>query len=98
HHRPTAWTVFGESRAILAGDALQTLSIEVLDGRPLATALVARATQRTIAGQALDLSLEGRWAATVDECLAMIAGKTAAILSCSRSWSTPTSNLAPAWS
>jgi geranylgeranyl diphosphate synthase type I len=82
HHRPTAWTVFGESRAILAGDALQTLSIEVLsDVR--AVALVAGTTQRMIAGQALDLGLEGRWDATVDECLAMIAGKTAALLSCS---------------
>jgi geranylgeranyl diphosphate synthase type I len=82
HHRPTAWTVYGESRAILAGDALQTLSIEVLDD-VRAIALVAGATQRMIAGQALDLGLEGRWDATVDECLEMIAGKTAALLSCS---------------
>lgn len=82
HHRPTAWTVYGESRAILAGDALQTLSIEVLDDAR-AIALVAGATQRMIAGQALDLGLEGRWEATVDECLQMIAGKTAALLSCS---------------
>ena len=83
HHRATAWTVFGESRAILAGDALQTLSIEVLAGQPRAAALVAGATQRMIAGQALDLGLEGRWDATVDECLEMIAGKTAALLACS---------------
>ena len=82
HHRPTAWTVYGESRAILAGDALQTLSIEVLDDAG-AIALVAGATQRMIAGQALDLRLEGRWDATVEECLEMIAGKTAALLSCS---------------
>jgi geranylgeranyl diphosphate synthase, type I len=82
HHRPTAWTVFGESRAILAGDALQTLSVEVLsDAR--AVAFVAGATQRMIAGQALDLGLEGRWDATVEECLQMISGKTAALLSCS---------------
>ena len=82
HHRPTAWTVYGESRAILAGDALQTLSIEVLSDIR-AVALVADATQRMIAGQALDLGLEGRWNATVEECLNMIAGKTAALLSCS---------------
>jgi geranylgeranyl diphosphate synthase, type I len=82
HHRPTAWTVFGESRAILAGDALQTLSIEVL-GDARAVGMVARATQRMIAGQALDLGLEGRWDATVEECQNMIAGKTAALLSCS---------------
>lgn len=82
HHRPTAWTVFGESRAILAGDALQTLSIEVLTD-PRAVAMVAGATQRMIAGQALDLGLENRWDATVEECLEMISGKTAALLSCS---------------
>jgi geranylgeranyl diphosphate synthase type I len=82
HHRPTAWTVYGESRAILAGDALQTLSIQVLDDLR-AVAMVAGATQRMIAGQALDLGLEGRMDATVDECLRMIAGKTAALLSCS---------------
>lgn len=82
HHRPTAWTVYGESRAILAGDALQTLSVEVLS-EPRAIRVVANATQRMIAGQALDLGLEGRGDATVAECQEMIAGKTAALLSCS---------------
>jgi geranylgeranyl diphosphate synthase type I len=88
HHRPAAWTVFGESRAILAGDALSTLSIEVLVAKPgeervRAAALVADATARMIAGQSLDLALEGRTDATVAECLEMISGKTAALLSCS---------------
>lgn len=88
HHRPAAWTVFGESRAILAGDALSTLSLEVLLGDPSderlrAAALVAQATARMIAGQSLDLALEGRTDATVAECLEMISGKTAALLSCS---------------
>ena len=52
------------------------VSIEVLsDAR--AIAMVAGATQRMIAGQALDLGLEGRWDATVAESLDMIAGKNA---------------------
>ena len=88
HHRATAWTVFGESRAILAGDALSTLSLEVLVEKPgeervRAAALVADATARMIAGQAQDLALEGKPGVTVAECLEMISGKTAALLSCS---------------
>ena len=88
HHRPAAWSVFGESRAILAGDALSTLSIDVLmikpgEERVRAVALVADATASMIAGQSRDLALEGRTDATVAECLEMIEGKTAALLSCS---------------
>ena len=30
HHRPTAWTVFGDARAIVAGDALANLANQVL--------------------------------------------------------------------
>jgi geranylgeranyl diphosphate synthase type I len=87
HHRATAWTMFGEPRAILAGDALVNLSIEVLLERPTpervrAAALLSRATARMIDGQAQDLALEGRPDVTVDECLSMISAKTAALLSC----------------
>jgi geranylgeranyl diphosphate synthase, type I len=88
HHRPTAWTVFGEARAILAGDALSTLSLQVLLERPgkervRAAALVAEATAHMISGQAQDLALEGKPGVTVAECLEMISRKTAALLSCS---------------
>ena len=88
HHRPTAWTVFGEARAMLAGDALATLSLQVLLDEPTpermqAAALVAHATQRMIDGQSQDLRLEGRADVTLDECLAMLSAKTAALLSCS---------------
>jgi geranylgeranyl diphosphate synthase type I len=87
HHRPTAWTLFGEDRAILTGDALVTLSVQVLlesptDERVRAAALLTDATARMIDGQAQDLALEGRLDVTVEECLAMISGKTAALLSC----------------
>jgi geranylgeranyl diphosphate synthase type I len=88
HHRATAWTVFGEAQAILAGDALSTLSLQVLLERPSpdrlrAAALLAEATQRMIDGQAQDLALEGRWDVTLDECLTMLSAKTGALLSCS---------------
>jgi geranylgeranyl diphosphate synthase type I len=90
HHRATAWTVFGESRAMLAGDALATLSLEVLLDAPTpermrAGALVAAATQRMIAGQSRDLALEGRADVTLDECVAMLSAKTAALLACASS-------------
>jgi geranylgeranyl diphosphate synthase, type I len=87
HHRPAAWTVFGEARAILAGDALATLSLQVLIDRPTpererAAAAVAEATQRMIGGQAKDLALEGRADVTLEECLEMLSAKTGALLVC----------------
>jgi geranylgeranyl diphosphate synthase type I len=87
HHRPTAWTVFGEPRAILAGDALVNLSTQVLLRRPgeerrRAAALLADATARMISGQAEDMAREGRLDVSVEECVAMHAAKTGALLSC----------------
>jgi geranylgeranyl diphosphate synthase type I len=88
HHRATAWTVFGEARAILAGDALATLALQVLlepaagAERVHAAALLASSTQCMIAGQSQDLALEGRPDVTLDECLEMLSAKTAALLSC----------------
>jgi geranylgeranyl diphosphate synthase, type I len=88
HHRPTAWTVFGESAAILAGDALLTLAQEVLleDGVPggyWAARSLSTATQRLIAGQTADLDFEQRNDVTVDECMEMASDKTAALFACS---------------
>jgi geranylgeranyl diphosphate synthase type I len=85
HHRATAWTVFGESRAMLAGDALATLSLQVLLESPTpertrAAALVAEATLRMIDGQSRDLALEGRADVTLEECVGMLSAKTAALL------------------
>ncbi|MDL4774881.1 MULTISPECIES: polyprenyl synthetase family protein [Thermomonosporaceae] len=87
-HRPAAWTVFGEPAAILAGDALLALAAEVLleapgPGATAAAHAMAAATRRLIAGQALDLDFESRRQIGLDECLAMSADKTAALLACS---------------
>ena len=86
-HRPAAWTVFGRSAAILAGDALLTLAAELLlepgtPGCARAARHLANATQRLIAGQALDLEFERRDDVTLDECLLMSAWKTGSLLDC----------------
>jgi geranylgeranyl diphosphate synthase, type I len=87
HHRPSAWTVFGESRAILAGDALLTLAARVLLDDPApervrAAGALLDATARLIDGQSQDLALEGRLDVSLDEYVSMISAKTAALLSC----------------
>lgn len=89
-HRPTAWTVFGSSAAVLAGDALLSLGTELLlaDGEVGAAAAAREllaATAQLIAGQSADLDFEHRMDVTLDECLAMAAGKTGALMACSAS-------------
>lgn len=87
-HRPTAWTVFGSSSAILAGDALLTLAEEILledgsTGGYWAGRCLTAATQRLIAGQTADLEFERRAEVSLDESLTMANDKTAALLACS---------------
>jgi geranylgeranyl diphosphate synthase type I len=86
-HRPTAWTVYGIEQALLAGCALHTLAFEVLARRGAAAAQAALAggVQVLIAGQSDDLYLADRQDVTVDQCLAMEAGKTASLLAASAS-------------
>jgi geranylgeranyl diphosphate synthase type I len=86
-HRPAAWTVFGGPAAILAGDALLVLAHELtIADRTPGSVRAARslfdATQRLIAGQALDLQFEQRGDVTLKECRQMSAYKTASLLSC----------------
>lgn len=86
-HRPTAWTVFGVSSAVLAGDALLTAAVDHLLAQPVAGApraarCLTRATQQLISGQAADLEFEDRGDVTLDECVAMAENKTAALISC----------------
>ncbi|MDR7299982.1 polyprenyl synthetase family protein [Haloactinomyces albus] len=89
-HRPTAWTVFGRSAALLAGDALLALSTDMLLEDPSPQAVdaarsLSTAISRLIAGQAADLDFEQRMDVTLDECRTMVAGKTGALLGCSAS-------------
>ncbi|GAA4236443.1 polyprenyl synthetase family protein [Actinomadura meridiana] len=89
-HRPAAWTVFGPSAAILGGDALLALSEELLldeqtRGSHWAARALTAATQRLIAGQALDIGFEQRDDVTIEECLTMAGDKTGALLACASS-------------
>lgn len=90
-HRPAAWTVFGAERAILAGDSLAALALEVVlaaehqPGRAAAAALLAGATRRMVAGQAADVAFETAPAVSLDESLAMVADKTGALVECAAS-------------
>jgi geranylgeranyl diphosphate synthase, type I len=87
-HRPTVWSVWSPSTAILLGDALLALAQEVLAevGTPRAaraTALLGQTTRELVRGQVLDLEFERRQDVTLAECLDMSAAKTSALLSTS---------------
>ncbi len=92
-HRTTVWKIWGEPQAINAGDgmfalahlALQRLSEKGLpDDRVLAACRVFDQTCLALCeGQYLDMSFEDRLDVDVDQYLAMIRRKTAALLSCS---------------
>ena len=89
-HRPTVWSRFGTSSAILAGDALLALANEVLaetasPNVPWALRCLNATTRRLIAGQTADLAFESRHDVDLDECLRMAGDKTSALLSCAAS-------------
>ncbi|MGW2783351.1 family 2 encapsulin nanocompartment cargo protein polyprenyl transferase [Streptomyces populi] len=86
-HRPTAWTVFGDADAILAGDALQALALRMLaeDPHPASSAAAARLAGCVVelcAGQHTDTAMEklGPGEITLDECLATAEAKTGALI------------------
>lgn len=87
-HRPTVWRVWGTAGAVLGGDALAALAIEVLlevpgAGGADAARLLARATSDLIRGQVQDVSFERRPEIGVEQVLAMAEAKTGALLSAS---------------
>ncbi|WP_242884482.1 family 2 encapsulin nanocompartment cargo protein polyprenyl transferase [Actinomadura litoris] len=82
-HRPTAWSVFGVNAAILAGDALLAAAFEALAAGPAPAAgvrVLSRAVLDLVEGQSADLAFENRADVTLEECLAMAAHKTGALL------------------
>lgn len=87
-HRPTVWRAWGTAGAVLAGDALAALAIEVLLDIPGSTGaaaarLLTRATSDLIRGQVEDVSFEGNPDIGVESVLAMADAKTGALLSAS---------------
>lgn len=92
-HRPTLWTVVGPAQAINAGDAMFTLArlaLARLSEREVPPLRVLRAFYlfdqtclRLTEGQHLDMSFETRAHVSTADYLAMIGGKTAALLAAS---------------
>ncbi|MBI3979407.1 MAG: polyprenyl synthetase family protein [Chloroflexi bacterium] len=90
HGRPTIWKLWGIAQAINAGDALFALAHRALAGLPAqgvsadvalqALAALDATTIRLCAGQTMDLDFQHRTTVTVDDYLAMAAGKTGALL------------------
>ncbi|MEW1653757.1 polyprenyl synthetase family protein [Streptomyces sp. NPDC093707] len=81
----TVWSVFGSAQAVLTGDALLVLALDVLAQRcPANGAATLRelceALLELVAGQGADISFEARHDVDLDECLAMADGKTAGLL------------------
>jgi geranylgeranyl diphosphate synthase type I len=89
-HRATAWAVFGVPLALLTGDALLALAVEVVaesdaPGRADAQAALLTAVQDLVRGQVDDIELEGRLDTELVDVLRMEADKTSALLACSAS-------------
>jgi geranylgeranyl diphosphate synthase type I len=90
HGKPTVWALWGKEQAINAGDAAHLLSSQAVLG--LAdTGYSAETTVQAhrlltdtglllATGQAQDMGFETRMDVTVEEYLAMIAGKTGALI------------------
>lgn len=94
HGRETVWAVYGLGHGVNAGDAVGALAQLALG--PVAASLgaeaafamsadLAAANLRMCEGQSLDLAFESGEHAPVEAYLDMIAGKTAALFSCSAS-------------
>lgn len=84
-HRPTVWALYGVGQAIITGDALFALAVQLLLERGpaggTAAAELVRATASMIDGQADDMAFEARLDVSVDDCLRMEGHKTGALLS-----------------
>ncbi|MFJ8430767.1 polyprenyl synthetase family protein [Kitasatospora sp. NPDC094019] len=95
-HREAAWRVFGPSAAARSADGLLLTVLDVLVdgdedgevdgagddvGREASAALLATLVDLAV-GESLDLAFEGRARVGPDECLEMVAAKTASLFSC----------------
>ncbi|MGP3966198.1 polyprenyl synthetase family protein [Streptomyces sp. 6N223] len=87
-HRDTVWKAHGPAQAILVGDALYALALEVIlragdESAARAARLLTDASRRLIDGQAQDITFEHRERVSVEECREMEGNKTGALLACS---------------
>lgn len=85
-HRPTVWAVYGVGSAIVTGDAMQLLAMQLLLERAGTGIDAARvlldATATMIEGEADDIAFETDPDVSLDRCLQMAAAKTGALLGC----------------
>jgi geranylgeranyl diphosphate synthase type I len=81
-HRQTAWSVFGQPDALMAGDALLALAFTLLGDTRAAHRRLAECVIELCEGQHLDCAFESRTDITLFECLAMAHAKTGALLGC----------------
>ncbi|MEV6976199.1 polyprenyl synthetase family protein, partial [Kitasatospora sp. NPDC093806] len=87
-HRAAAWQVFGAASATRAADALLLLAFEAFSGgsgdprlAPEAAEALLDTLIRLAVGEGLDVLFEQRSRVGVEECLEMVAGKTASLFS-----------------
>ncbi|MEV3993823.1 polyprenyl synthetase family protein [Streptomyces sp. NPDC049837] len=93
--RPTVWALYGDAQAVLTGDALLVVAMEVLSGSPRAVQELCDALLALVGGQAADLAFETRDDVTLYESLEMAAGKTAALLAGACALGAHTAGVAP---
>lgn len=92
HHRPTLWRVWGEGKAIVAGNALRGVADASVEGMVAAgaepaqaldvAALLTEAHLEMIEGQYLDVAYEDRAEVGLQQYLVMISRKTGALIRC----------------
>jgi geranylgeranyl diphosphate synthase, type I len=81
-HRETVWWRYGMPKAILAGDALLALAMDLLAPHPGAVSILSAAVREMAHGQCVDLAFEEREEVSVEECLLVAGARTAALLRC----------------
>ncbi|WNV85432.1 polyprenyl synthetase family protein [Umezawaea sp. Da 62-37] len=85
--RPAAWKVFGADLAILAGDALQALGMQVVvddpgPGRAEISSAFAEALRLVLAGQSREFTVRLGPGASIAEYNRIVEEKTSALLEC----------------
>jgi geranylgeranyl diphosphate synthase, type I len=84
--RPAAWKVFGEHGALLTGNAMLVLAIELLtecgNRSTIGINIINNALLAMVDGQASDVALPAAHDVTVETSLAVAAAKTAALIEC----------------
>jgi geranylgeranyl diphosphate synthase, type I len=81
-HRDTVWWRYGMPHAILAGNALLALAMELLAPVPGAVSILSEAVRELIHGQCVDLTFGERDHVGVEECLLVAGARTAALIRC----------------